>query len=293
MRSSAPSKAAPELIGYHVERLLGFRGERPVSDISKQTCLDYVAYRTAQVWKGKRINPQTARRELVTLRASVGAWETPLIARPTVTLPAPGESRQRFLTRQEAAAMLRAARRLHYHHVTRFILLGLYTGTRHGALLGLSWLPSPVGGHLDIDAKIIHRRGSSERDTSKRRPKARIPDRLLAHLKRWRAHDLERGIAHVITWNGRKIRKERKAWDAVVVAAGLGDDVTPHVQRHTCATWLLSEGVKVWDVAALLGTSVKQIEDTYGHHSPEFQDELADAFSGRKLGAKLGTRRTA
>ena len=130
-------------------------------------------------------------------------------------------------------------------HIYRFTKIGLATGTRHSALLGLSWLPSPVGGHIDIEAKIIYRRGARERDTSKRRPPCRIPDVLLPHLEEWRAQDIARGIARVITWNGKPIKKERRAWDRVVKAAGLGEDVTPHVLRHTCATWALREGIPV------------------------------------------------
>ena len=36
---------------------------------------------------------------------------------------------------------------------------------------------------------------------------------------------------------------------------GLGPDVTPHVLRHTAATWLLQRGVSVYDVAGVLGCS--------------------------------------
>jgi integrase len=62
-------------------------------------------------------------------------------------------------------------------------------------------------------------------------------------------------------------------------------EVTPHVLRHSCATWALQEGVEQWHVAALLGTSVAQIERTYGQHDPKFQEAISGAFSGaRKRG---------
>ncbi len=276
-KTRAPNHAAPQLVGYHLGPLLDFWGEKLVGQIKGQSCRDYVKWRVSQ---GRKAS--TARRELITLRAAVNAWhrENPLPALPVVIMPPEGEARQRYLTRYEAALLLRAARRLGLHHVARFILLGLYTGTRHTAMLNLSWLPSVSGGHVDVEQSVLHRRGTGERETSKRRPPARIPQRLMSHLRRWHRADKARGIAHVITWQGEPFKKERRAWSRVVQGAGMGKEVTPHILRHTCATWALQEGIEVWDVAALLGTSVGQIERTYGHHDPKFQKAISGAFSG-------------
>ncbi len=38
------------------------------------------------------------------------------------------------------------------------VLIGLYTGTRPGAILSLHWEPNRAGGWIDLDAGIIHRR---------------------------------------------------------------------------------------------------------------------------------------
>lgn len=66
--------------------------------------------------------------------------------------------------------------------------------------------------------------------------------------------------------------------------AGLGDDVMPHILRHTCATWMLQRGVSTREVAGYLGTSEKVIEKTYGHHSPDYMPNARRAFRGRSLG---------
>lgn len=71
---------------------------------------------------------------------------------------------------------------------------------------------------------------------------------------------------------------QQRGWDAVVKAAGLGADVTPHVLKHSCATMLLRDGVDLWDVSGLTSTSTKTLESVYGHHSPEFQKSSAKAF---------------
>jgi integrase len=279
-RQAAPTHANPALVGYMTERLVQFWGDKTLADVKASTCRAYAEHRTAMVWRGKPVSSSTARRELGMLSAAINVWhrESPLDTVPAVTLPARSPARQRWLSRGEAARLLWAARR--NRHLVRFILIGLYTGTRHAAILSLRWLPSPDGGWIDVDKGVIHRRGFGERDTKKRRTPARIPDRLLAHLRRWQAMDSAQGIVGVVTWQGRRIAKERRAFAQAVARAGLGPDVTPHVLRHTCATWALNSRMSAWDVAALLGTSVQMIEATYGHHSPEFQ--AAAAGLGRR-----------
>ena len=64
-------------------------------------------------------------------------------------------------------------------------------------------------------------------------------------------------------------------------AVGLGADVTPHVLRHTCATWLMQKGVNLWDAAGFLGMTVQQLEATYGHHHPDYQCDAAAALGGQ------------
>lgn len=60
-----------------------------------------------------------------------------------------------------------------------------------------------------------------------------------------------------------------------------GADVTPHILRHTCATWLMQGGVNLWDAAGFLGMTVQQLEATYGHHHPDYQREAITALGGQ------------
>ena len=261
---------------YHAAPLLGFFGLKTLRDINGQLCRAYAADR--------RRTASTVRRELGTLQAAINFWhvESPLDAVPKVWKPDEGARRERVLTRQEAAQLLRAARRMGLGYVARFILLGLYTGTRHATILSLRWYPSDDAGWLDAETGIIYRAGRAEKQTRKRRTASRMPDRLLAHVRRWAALDLAQGpqIA-VIRYKGRPITRQQRGWDAVVKAAGLGADVTPHVLKHSAATWLLRAGMDLWDVAGLTSTSTKTLETVYGHHSPEFQKATAQAFRRR------------
>ena len=278
MRDVAPDTAAPALIGYHAAPLLAFFGRQSLADINGKRCRDYAENR------GKAVTLSTARRELETLQAAINHWhsESPLAAVPRIVKPERSIARQRYLTRHEAAAMLRAARALGLPHIARFILIGLYTGTRHSAILSLRWYPSIDAGHIDVARNLLYRRGTSETETAKRRPPARIPDRLMIHVRIWHRRDLGKGPqAAIIRWKGKPLLKERRAWARVVEYAGLDSDVTPHILRHTCATWLLQTKVEAWDVAGLLGMSLAMLERVYGHHDPRYQLATAGAFRRR------------
>ena len=70
--------------------------------------------------------------------------------------------------------------------------------------------------------------------------------------------------------------------------------MTPHILRHTCATWLMQNGADRWHAAGFLGMTVEQLERTYGHHHPDHQ-ESAVAALGRQNGDRYAvneTRRT-
>jgi integrase len=108
----------------------------------------------------------------------------------------------------------------------------------------------------------------------------RLPARLLAHLRRWK----QLGIAHhaVVEWNGKPVVSVRKSFAAAVRAAGIERHVTPHICRHTAATWAMQQGADIWDAAGYLGMSPEVLERVYGHHHPDFQSDVAERMSGQK-----------
>lgn len=274
-----PSRA---LIGYHIANLLPFWGDKSLADVKGSTCRNYLKHRTATSLSnlpdanGKSshrsrakasVKPSTIRRELKTLQAAINHWhrESPLAAVPKVSLPPEGERRERVLERSEVARLLWAARKLKLPHVARFILIGIYTGTRHAAILKLRWDAALIGGHCDLSKGILFRRGSAERETSKARPPVRLNRRLHSRMARWAKMDYGT-VSHVIHYQGQRIAKMKRAWASVVKEAGLGRDVTPHVLRHTCASWLLWEGRTIWDVAGIIGADASTVERVYAHH---------------------------
>lgn len=290
-----PTMRRRDLIGGAINKLLDYYGEKTVDAVTSATCRDYVRWRIRQAdgrakVGGKAVKVSTARRELVVLAAALAwCWKEGKIDRLIpVVLPAQSSPRERHLTRSELAALLAGAlgwdRDGKRHsskinrHLARFILVGLYTGTRHDAILRLRWKPNTEGGWIDLAASVIYRRGFGAPDSAKRRPPVPIPPRLLPHLLRWRRLT----STHVIEYAGRAIKsQERRAWRTACDLAGLAADVTPHVLRHTCATMLLQLGVSVYDVAGVLGASEDVVRRTYGHHAHDHLRRAVAVFSRR------------
>src|SRR5687768_9652600 len=105
-----PELAHPELVGFHMTPLLDFFGEKPCDWISGSTCRDYVRDRKAGRL-GRKVKSGTARRELETLSASLNyAYREKKLKLPVpVSFPKKASSRQRWLTRTEAAHLLAGA----------------------------------------------------------------------------------------------------------------------------------------------------------------------------------------
>jgi integrase len=255
-----PHTRAAKNAAYNVGNLSAWWGDKKLSDVTARNCRVYAEGKTSAA----------ARRDLEVLRAAIGYWHReygPLPSVPSVVLPPKSEPRERWLTRSEAARVLWVAR--HTPHLARFILLGIYTGSRSGTLLSLCW------SWIDLASGTMRRRapGTAE-NKQKRTPPVKLGRRIMAHLRRWRR--LEGNAAFVCHYNGQRIQKMRRSWRTAVKAAGLGNDVTPHTLRHTRATWLMQDGVDPWEAAGHLGMSLEMLERNYGHHHPEAQKRAAE-----------------
>jgi integrase len=243
---------------YCIGSLARWWGDRTVSEINARSCRQYAETKSAGA----------ARRDLEVLRSALRFYqrERGLGAVPPIVVPPKGEPRERWLTRREAAALLRAA---DHQHLRRFILLGLYTGTRSGAILRLTW------DHVDLASGVLSRRAAGEvEDARKRTPRVRLGKRILSHLRRWRRLDPP-GIRYLCHYEGRPVVRLRKSFSAAVRRAGLAG-VIPHTLRHTRATWMMQQGVPIWEAAGSLGMTIAVLERIYGHHHPDWQKFAAE-----------------
>jgi integrase len=189
------------------------------------------------------------------------------------------------MTRAEAAKLLWAAWRYREmqkgvptdrrsrRHVARFILVALYTGTRASAVCGAALQPTIGRGWIDLERGVFYRRPAGARETKKRRPPVPLPQKLLAHLRRWK----RLGQHFAVEWNRESVKDVDKAFRATAHDAGL-PDVTPHVLRHTAATWLMQLGTDKWEAAEYLGMTAKVLDEVYGHHHPDHLKGPRDSF---------------
>jgi len=276
----APETAAPERIAYAMDALLGFWAENAVADITKQTCRAYA--------RARGMSDGTIRRELTVLRAALNyaVGEGRLTYAPVVHLPPPAPPRDRWLTRSEAAALLRQARRVGRSrlYLPLFVLIGLYTGARKEAILSLRWP------QVDLERGRIDFNKPGRRRTKKGRPIIPIPRRLMTFLRLARCRGGDMG--YVVNRDGLPIGDIKKSFARATINAGfrkpVGKDkdgepvyratISPHVLRHTAGTWMAQHGAPLWEIAGYLGHNHERTTELYGHHHPDHLAKAREAF---------------
>jgi integrase len=73
----------------------------------------------------------------------------------------------------------------------------------------------------------------------------------------------------------------RREWRPALEAAGLPANLSPYTMRHTYASFALDAGVSIFELARLMGTSVKVIDQTYGHLVRDTFDRVRTALEER------------
>ncbi|MGC2778462.1 MAG: site-specific integrase [Bradyrhizobium sp.] len=270
-----------------VLKLGEFFGETTIGQINGERQRAYAVQRGSQ---------SAARRELELLSAAINHHIRDMVggvqARFRPVLPMASAPRQRWLTRDEAASLIWAAwrkreqrggtesGRLTSRHIARFILVGLYTGSRAGAICGAALVPTIGRGYINLATGQYRRLAYGKRETAKRQPTIDLPPRLLAHIRRW--HRLGIAKAAVVEEDGKPVLRVSKGWPGVVEKAGLGtaikeEKVLPHTLRHTAISWYLRSGVAVDRVSDYCGVSAAIIKKVYGHHIPGWTTEIMAA----------------
>lgn len=179
----------------------------------------------------------------------------------SVTLPRVSNQRERFLSHEEAEALLSylKGQSLQLHNIT---LLSLHCGLRASEIFRLKW------GDVELERGVITVHGKG----NKSRP-AFMTDRVKTMFQ-----DLNPGKPNSLVFpdrNGKKIVKISNAFDRAVNELGLNDGVsdrlkrfTFHCCRHTFASWLVIGGENLYTVQKLLGHSSFLMTERYSHLSP-------------------------
>jgi len=161
--------------------------------------------------------------------------------------------RDLWLTKEQAATLIEKAKS---PHVCLFIKIAVSTAARSGAILDLTWQ------QIDFERRIIDfGRGYG----NKRRSVVPMNEDLYKDL--CEARELAQ-TEYVIEYSGKPTKSIKKSFARLCQDCGI--KASPHVLRHTAATWLVMDGVPLREVARLLGNSEAMVEKVYGKHSPDY-----------------------
>lgn len=232
-------------------------GYRLGSAITREDCKAYTAARRKLGY-----SYSTIKTDLELLRACL-RWHYGDDA-PRIWIPPPAKPRDRWLTKAEARQIVDA---VETPHVKLFLILGLTTGARAGAILDLTW------DRVDFTHGTIDFRPTGRHKTNKRRTV--VPMNALAR------EALETAFAgrltdHVIEYAGKPVASVKKALQRL--SARIDLPFSPHVLRHTCAVWMAQDNVPMQKIAQYLGhTSTRVTETVYARYSPSFMKDASAA----------------
>jgi integrase len=191
-----------------------------------------------------------------------------------ISFPKPNNARMRFLTREEAEALLKALRE-EDPDAARITTISLYGGLRLGEVLALKW--------VDVNEKqgIIHvmdTKTNAPRPTFIEGPIREVLSELTPGNPDEPLFKTNKGAPDV--WMS-------KLFKSVVDSLGFNDGVEDprqrvyfHTLRHTFASWAVMAGVPLYTVGKALGHKTASMTQRYAHLAPESQREAFEAVAG-------------
>ena len=284
---------------YACRPLIEYFADNDVTQLNETHVEQYITWRSQSVTDG------TIKREVGTLSAAFNhairkqKWR---IENPCRLAERPKEpkGRVRYLTHAEAQRLLQAAESpvnvkgmaltsQYKSPVLRdFIELALNTGCRKGELLNLKWE------NIDFSTRLLYleQTKSGEWQTVPINEDAR---QVLVQRMRLRDEicpDTPWVFFHVVpalnTKVGDRVKNVRKAFSTACRRAGIGN-FHIHDLRHTFASWLVMEGVPLFEVSKLLRHASIQMTERYAHLAPDYlHDAVASlGFSARFQHTKI------
>lgn len=227
--------------------------------------VDQITPELCALYRGRRIRQGvkdgTVIKELSFLRSAVKRTAQGHLAR--FELPPQPPPRDRWLTEPEFGVLLA---HIVDSHLRLFALLAVTTAARSGALLDLTW------DRVDFERRQIALGAPQEG----RKARAVVPMNQTAEAALRDAHSV-RTSDYVIEYAGKQVGSVKKGFRAAAMLAGL-PDVSPHVLRHTAATWMAQKGVPMVEIARFLGHSDPKITfRVYAKHTPDYLRSAASA----------------
>lgn len=242
--------------------LLQHLGDGDSYQLDRPAIKAYIAARQAQGRKASTIN-----RELALLSAAINeaiedGYPVPQIVKGR-KLREP-EGRTRWLTRIEVATLIESARQTEQPALPDWILVAVHTGLRAGEMAAMQWQ------HVLEDRLTV----PAETAKSCRSRTLPLTQEALAAIQRQPKRSM-------FVWthpDGQPLKDVRGSLERVCQIGGI-ERITPHVLRHTCASWQVQAGVPLYTVQRWLGHSTFKMTERYAHLAPEHLQEGADALS--------------
>jgi integrase len=177
-----------------------------------------------------------------------------------VTLAELPECTPPFFTRADFHKLLECVKEGWLKDVIVFAVL---TGMRRGEIMNLKW--------SDVDLLNKYVRVETSKTFKTKQGKRRIVplnDTVISLLK---AKEGKSPSEYVFTLNDEKLYEDwvGHLFKSYVIKAKLNGRLHFHSLRHTFASWLVQDGVSLYEVQKLLGHSSSSVTEVYSHLQPE------------------------
>lgn len=256
----------------HIKTVLG---DKRLIDI---TPLDLETLKNSLFQKG--LAPATVKHCLVLIRQIFNKaieWGTFTGSNPIkrIKLPKIDNKRTRFLSSEEAIALLNALKKIsiNTHDIARISLL---TGMRYLEISSLQW------GDIDSRNNIIHIRKSKHGEArqvyitaevapifeGRIKPESTPTDFVFPNLK----GELQTKISHTFM----RTVKALKFNDGIENRA---EKIVFHSLRHTFASWLATKGTPLYTIKELMGHKTIEMTERYAHLMPDTKREAINQVS--------------
>jgi integrase len=216
---------------------------------------------------GKPYQPATIKHQLVLLRRLYNLarkWNLHDGKNPVDSVQMPKVDNQliEFLSDEELSRLLDVLDSWPFREVAAFVKFAIYTGVRRGELFKLQWE------HIDFDRALV-RLVDPEGTKTMTIP---VSPQALEVLS-----ELDRTSRYVFPGDNGKQRVDFKSpWYRIREAAGLPDGFRFHGLRHNFASCMISNGVDLSTVGALLTHKNASTTQRYAHLRPDVVKQAAD-----------------
>lgn len=225
----------PKSLVHHLKAARDLWGRLKLKEFSEGSRMR--VNKQVEAWRAEGLSAHTIRKRVSILKTAFRfAVANEVIKRrqePIIELPPNGPPRERALSEEELAALLKAADHPDTKpHTLLFLELAIRCAQRKSAITALTW------DLIDFEKRIIRFRDTQDASrrarSKKRRGNKPMDDELFAIMRyAYEARDCE----WVISWQGRRAKNPYASVKALFKRAGL-PDLRPHDLRRSSATFV-------------------------------------------------------